>query len=158
MRTVVEENDCLMRTNRYNTPYRSQNTKSIIPSPGSPLSHHNPRVEFRVSSLSSFSSEPSFVFLNLSPPATRDVHAVPACSPFCLMYNSVYLMTGSGLPPELLQVSSKGFPSVAVGLGLGDILGGPGGVSTVTMNDCECRSRPLPGAFKRHSNFPLSRS
>ena len=44
-------------------------------------------------------------------------------------------MTGSGLPPVLLQVSSKGFPSVAVGLELGAILGGPGDVSTVTVND-----------------------
>lgn len=69
-----------------------------------------------------------------------------------------YLMVGSGLPPELEQDNWKGLSSVAVGLSPGVTEGAEGAVRTVTVNDCECRSLPLPTTFRRHSNWPLSRS
>lgn len=69
-----------------------------------------------------------------------------------------YLMVGSGLPPELVQDSWNGLSSVAVGLSPGLTEGAEGAVRTVTVNDCECRSLPLPTTFRRHSNWPLSRS
>lgn len=69
-----------------------------------------------------------------------------------------HLTIGSGLPPELAQDNSNARPSVATGLGPGEICGGLGGVNTVIWKLCEWISRPVPAAFNRHSNFPLSLS
>lgn len=67
-------------------------------------------------------------------------------------------MTGSGDPPVLLQVNSKGLPSVATALFPGDTDGCLGGAKTVRAMLCSCKLSPEPPAFTRHSNRPLSRS
>lgn len=75
-----------------------------------------------------------------------------------IKYWKSYLIWGSGLPPDVEHTSSIARPSVATGLAPGEILGGWGGVRTVTVYTWECKSCPLPAAFRRHSNFPLSLS
>ena len=78
-----------------------------------------------------------------------------SCWSFPRLYHFIW---GGGEPPTEEQVKFKGFLSVAVATADGVIIGLDGSNNTVKSIDLECKTRPVPPSFNRHSNCPLSLS